>query len=155
MKKMNLFFLAFTMLLLFAVNSINAQTGFTLNAEEFLGAGYKTIATDCKIDSTDTLYTNSFDLSGYDKVMKGFKLLTVTGTNDTARITIQRQIYVLGDWRADKTLYTADSLFTFGTISDTAASVKNRLMIYGTSYLSASHNPDSVRVQLKYEIVPK
>jgi len=155
MKKMKLFFLLSLLLTLFAVNSTLAQTGFQQNADEYLGAGYKTIAVDCHIDSTDTLYTNSFDLAGYNKAMTGFKLLTVTGTNDTARITIKRQVYVLGDWRADKTLYTADSLFTYASFADTAAAVKNRLMIYGTSYLSASHNPDSVRVQLKYEIIPK
>ena len=149
MKKINLFFLGFILLTLFAVNLTNAQTGFQKDAEEFSGAGYKTISTECIIDSTDTLYTKAIELAGYSKVLAGYELLNTLG-DGTAKITILRQQYVFGDWRADKTLYTADSLETFKTFADTATSVKNRLVIFG-----ASTNPDSVQVQLKYEIVPQ
>jgi len=149
MKKMNIFFLAFTLLILFAVNSTIAQTGFQQNAVPFYGAGYKSITTECIIDSTDTLTTNSIDLANYNKVLTGYELITALGSG-TPRITILRQQYVFGAWRADKTLYTADSLQTFKTFSDTATSIKNRLLIFGTAT-----NPDSVKVMLKYECVPK
>lgn len=151
MKKMKSFFLLSLLLSLFAVNLINAQTGFQQNAVQYDGAGYRTITTECIIDSTDTLYTNKFDLANYNKAMTTFKLITPQNATDTTKINIKRQIYVFGAWRADKTIYTADSLHTFASLGDTTtASIDNRLMIYGSS-----NNDDSVKIYFKHECIPK
>jgi len=141
-------FLLVTLLLIFAANAqIFAQdtTEVVTNTTYDYGTtrmGY----VDCYVHNTDTLTLAEFNYE--DCVFTsgvGFKLFQ----SDTSKpkITLQRwHSGFANEWSLAKTLYTADSIETQGTFSDTLKTGKNKYVIIG-----AANNSGDTRVRLRYE----
>jgi hypothetical protein len=140
----------FSIIILFLSAQLFAQSTFTQNMSASSEDGAIAYYVEATVHgATDTLITNSIDLSKGIYNIPIFAKKLFNSVTAKPKLKIVRQESLFGAWRDAKTEYTSDSIETYQNFTaDTLRAPSNRFLIMG-----AAGNPTDTSVKIYWRFL--